>query len=217
MVLARVKSERLKKPTPSQVSPFIVQKVKVIIPKGKGYDLFEPVDRQKVKLLDDWLALQPSNKMWGIEVDDIYNPLHIKGNHWVALWILIPKRHIVIWDSILNYAFDEEISKLVEPISVIMPYFLHETCLAEDRWKYPYDPYTHERIKVGVPQNVQSGDCGVYTMKYIECHALGHPFTSTLCDANIVAIREKLVAEIFEETSIRGLEFNTYNSFDLYD
>ncbi|VVB15577.1 unnamed protein product [Arabis nemorensis] len=190
-----------------------ISDVGVTTPKGKGYNPFEPVDKQKVKVLEDWLAvdlyivkhtsaecywilrepkeflkdshmdaaisllrfrysnhpewftskkicfvdtilfamwtakyeefvdflanpdgsgkllpagaldyqkgLEPtycrSNKLWGMEVDDIYNPLHIKGNHWVTLWISLSKRHIIVWDSILSYAKDEEIDVAVEP------------------------------------------------------------------------------------------------------
>ncbi|KAF8116429.1 LOW QUALITY PROTEIN: hypothetical protein N665_0018s0039, partial [Sinapis alba] len=117
-----------------------------------------------------------SDKTWMLEIDDIYAPLHIKGNHWVACWISIPRRHIVIWDSDVAYAKDEEIAKSVKPIAHMLP---------------------------GVPQNTQSGDCGVYNLKYIECHALGMTFPAhDFCDKNVKLMRAKLAAEIFDETNI---------------
>ncbi|XP_048613322.1 uncharacterized protein LOC125587183 [Brassica napus] len=37
-----------------------------------------------------------SKKVWGVDVDDIYAPVNFKNQHWIAIWILIPKRHIVV-------------------------------------------------------------------------------------------------------------------------
>ncbi|CAN6802116.1 unnamed protein product [Brassica oleracea] len=41
-----------------------------------------------------------SNKKWGEDIDDIYAPVNLNDKHWVAIWISIPKRHIVVWDKI---------------------------------------------------------------------------------------------------------------------
>ncbi|CAN7084117.1 unnamed protein product, partial [Brassica oleracea var. botrytis] len=35
-----------------------------------------------------------SNKVWGTDIDDIYAPVNFADIHWIAMWILIPKRHI---------------------------------------------------------------------------------------------------------------------------
>ncbi|CAN6926699.1 unnamed protein product, partial [Brassica oleracea] len=103
-----------------------------------------------------------SNKKWGEDIDDIYAPVNLNDKHWVAIWISIPKRHIVVSDSI--------------PSSSMVPYLLVE-CAATDeiRVKYGLEPYTYERPLKGVP-TANNGDCGVYAVKYIECHALGVSF-----------------------------------------
>ncbi|KAF8083325.1 hypothetical protein N665_0781s0003 [Sinapis alba] len=45
----------------------------------------------------------------------------------------------------------------------------------------------------GVPQNIQSGDCGVYCLKYIECHALDMAFPfHDFYDKKVKLIRTKL-------------------------
>ncbi|XP_024006118.1 uncharacterized protein LOC112082823 [Eutrema salsugineum] len=95
--------------------------------------------------------------------------------------------HIVIWDNHANtHASDIQIEAAVIPITVLVPYILRECAPAEDRINLIYDPFTWEQIKGHlIPQNKQSGDCGVYCLKYLECHALGMPFPKTLCDANI--------------------------------
>ncbi|ESQ46265.1 hypothetical protein EUTSA_v10000500mg [Eutrema salsugineum] len=160
-----------------------------------------------------------SNKTWGYDVDDMYSMLHITDDHWVAMWISIPMKHIVIWDSHANtHASDIQIEAAVTPITVLVPYILRECAPAEDRINLTYDPFTWERIKGHlIPQNKQSGDCGVYCLKYLECHALGMPFPKTLCDANIKNIRDKLAAEIFDETGVTGTEKYEYPWLDVYE
>ncbi|KAF2537020.1 hypothetical protein F2Q68_00019624 [Brassica cretica] len=36
-------------------------------------------------------------------------PVNYNDTHWIAMWILIPKRHIVIWDSICSSISLEEL------------------------------------------------------------------------------------------------------------
>uniref|UniRef100_A0A0D3E9U1 Ubiquitin-like protease family profile domain-containing protein n=1 Tax=Brassica oleracea var. oleracea TaxID=109376 RepID=A0A0D3E9U1_BRAOL len=60
------------------------------------------------------------------------------------------------------------------------------------------------RPRQGIPQMLKTGDCGIYAIKFIECHALGAEFTTSLSDENIMMVREKLAAEIFEETEQHG-------------
>ncbi|CAN6808685.1 unnamed protein product, partial [Brassica oleracea] len=45
-------------------------------------------------------SLCQSNKVWGTYIDDVYAPMNYTDTHWIAIWISIPKRHIVVWDSI---------------------------------------------------------------------------------------------------------------------
>nr|VDD54736.1 unnamed protein product [Brassica oleracea] len=37
-----------------------------------------------------------SNKVWGTDIDDVYAPVNYNDTHWIAMWISIPKRHIVV-------------------------------------------------------------------------------------------------------------------------
>ena len=159
-----------------------------------------------------------SDKTWALEIDDIYAPLFVKNDHWVACWISIPRRHIVIWDSDVVYTKDEEIAKTVKPIAHMLPYMLHMLSPGEDRELYTVD-FTHERVSQSrVPQNKQSGDCRVYFVKYIECHALGMPFPShDMCDKSIKTIRSQMATEIFDETNINGTEKCLYKHLSVYD
>ncbi|KAL9858972.1 putative Ulp1 protease family catalytic domain, papain-like cysteine peptidase superfamily [Arabidopsis thaliana] len=49
-----------------------------------------------------------------------------------------------------------------------------------------------------VPENLDAGDCAIYSIKYIECLALGKSFDG-LCDENMQSLRTKLAVEMFEE------------------
>ncbi|EFH46543.1 predicted protein [Arabidopsis lyrata subsp. lyrata] len=55
-----------------------------------------------------------------------------------------------------------------------------------------------KRITKKVPLNKDPGDCAIYTIKYIECLALGTSFDG-LCNENMKAIRIKLAAELYDE------------------
>ncbi|XP_013629937.1 PREDICTED: uncharacterized protein LOC106335844 [Brassica oleracea var. oleracea] len=191
---------------------------KVIIPNkrvGQGYDPFAPVDKKMSKMLTDWLSHKyrefksdeddindlgrrlpggawnyhagivplfcQSMKVWGLDVDDIYVPVNFRNEHWIAIWILIPKKHIVVWDIIISHIRAVELDELMEPFVTMVPYLLVE-CAGSDE------------------ERSRAGDCGVFALKYIECHVLGISFPPEFCTKNAKAIREKMALDIFKET-----------------
>ncbi|KAF8094900.1 hypothetical protein N665_0349s0003 [Sinapis alba] len=160
------------------------------------------------------------NKIWGVDVDDIYASVNFQNDHWLAIWILILKRHIVVWDNIVKYISHAQLDEVMEPFLTIVPYLLVECASSnEERIKYSLEPFTYERATVGVPQ-CQAGDCGMYALKYIECYALGYTsFTAVFCDKNMKAIREKMAHDIYHETpGFEGIEdkSSNYNYLDMY-
>ncbi|KAF2539947.1 hypothetical protein F2Q68_00022559 [Brassica cretica] len=113
-----------------------------------------------------------SNKIWGMDIDDVYAPVNYNDTHWIAMWISTPKRHIVVWDSICSSLFPKELDVVMEPFLYMVPYLLVECASSdEQRAQYSLEPFTYERPTNIPPPRV--GDCGVYALKYIECHALG--------------------------------------------
>ncbi|CAN6858799.1 unnamed protein product [Brassica oleracea] len=185
MEIVRGNSERERKLAASQQSPFKGNSTaKLIIPNKKvdqGYDPFAPFGKKMSKVLTDWLKLDPNE-------------------HWIAMWISIPKRHIVVWDSIILHISREDLGVVMEPFVTMVPYLLVESAASdEQRVQHTLEPYTYERVTVGVPQ-CRAGDCGVFTPKYIECHALGMSFPPEFCIKNANAIREKMALDIVKET-----------------
>ncbi|KAL0734182.1 hypothetical protein Bca4012_010392 [Brassica carinata] len=58
--------------------------------------------------------------------------------------------------------------------------------------------FRRRRSKRFVPQNTQIGDCGVYSLKFVECLALGVTFDG-INDKTIQGLRVKMAAEILAE------------------
>ncbi|KAL0877702.1 hypothetical protein Bca101_027408 [Brassica carinata] len=142
-----------------------------------------------------------SMKVWGVDVDDIYAPVNYKNDHWLDIWISIPKRHIVVWDSIIKHIRPEQLDEVMEPFITMVPYLLVECAISdEQRAQYTLEPYTYERQLVGVPQ-CRAGDCGVFALKYIECHALGMDFPKAF--SSWKAIRKKMAVDIYQQLPMR--------------
>ncbi|WZZ48696.1 hypothetical protein YC2023_048803 [Brassica napus] len=139
------------------------------------------------------------NKVWGTDIDDIYAPVNFADSHWIAIWISIPKRHIVVFDSICSSISPEELDVVMEPFLYMVPYLLVECASSDElRAQYSLEPFTYER-----PTNIppaRAGNCGVYTLKYIECHALGIEFSKKdFAKANGKSMRDKMAVDIFQE------------------
>ncbi|KAF3543616.1 hypothetical protein DY000_02009929 [Brassica cretica] len=101
---------------------------------------------------------------------------------------------------IVSHICREDLDVVMEPFVTMVPYLLVECAVSDEQHVQPtLEPYTYERVTVGVPQ-CRFGDCGVFTLKYIECHALGMSFPPEFCNKNAKAIREKMALDIFKET-----------------
>nr|VDD24227.1 unnamed protein product [Brassica oleracea] len=140
-----------------------------------------------------------SNKVWGTDINDIYAPVNFADSHWIAIWISIPKRHIVAFDNICSKISRKNFDVVMEPFLYMVPYLLVECASShEPRAQYSLEPFTYER-----PTNIprpKAGDCGVYTLKYIECHALGIEFSKKdFAKDNGKSMRDKMAVDIFQE------------------
>ncbi|KAF3561540.1 hypothetical protein DY000_02012829 [Brassica cretica] len=72
-----------------------------------------------------------SNKVWRTDIDDIYAPVNYNDSHWIVMCILIPKRHIVVFDSICSSISPEELDVIMEHFLYMVPYLLVE-CASSD-------------------------------------------------------------------------------------
>nr|VDD49605.1 unnamed protein product [Brassica oleracea] len=204
--------------------------VRVIISNRKlypGYNPFAPIDKTKLKELADWLKSCPHYRtsldkkprksrtcwyqilrtslewledcVWGTNIDDIYSPVNFADSHWIAMWISIPKRHIVVFDSLCSSISPDELDVVMEPFLYMVPYLLVECASSDEvRAQYSLEPFTYERLTNIHP--ARAGDCGVYTLKYIECHALEIEFSKKdFTKPNGKSMRDKMSVGIFQE------------------
>ncbi|CAF2318346.1 unnamed protein product [Brassica napus] len=107
------------------------------------------------------------------------------------MWISIPKRYIVVWDSICSSISPEELDVVMEPFLYMVPYLLVECASSdEQRAQYSLEPFIYERL-TNIPQ-ARAGDCGVYTLKYFE-------LKKDFAKPNEKTMRDKMAVDIFKE------------------
>ncbi|CAN6930013.1 unnamed protein product [Brassica oleracea var. botrytis] len=136
-----------------------------------------------------------SNKVWGTDIDDIYAPVNFADSHWIAIWISIPKRHIVAFDSIYSSISPEELDVVMEPFLYMVPYLLVECAYSDElRAQYSLETFTYER-----PTNIppaRAGDCGVYTLKRLTVKSSG-----MLDDLTISSLESLLSSDLLARPS----------------
>ncbi|CAN6995547.1 unnamed protein product [Brassica oleracea var. botrytis] len=117
-----------------------------------------------------------SNMVWGTDIDDIYAPVNFADSDWIAMWISIPKRHIVVFDIICSSISPEELNVVMEPLLYMVPYLLVE-CTSSDkvRAQYSLEPFTYER-----PTNIP-------------------PARDDFAKPNGKSMRDKMAVDIFQE------------------
>lgn len=156
---------------------------------------WKPTDKYKGIFNGTFPADRVSNKKWFHDIDHLYACHFVNGNHWVALDIDLEKETITVYDSIQTLVDDKEIRNVCRPFSKMIPSIL-SAMVPATVLKKSEKQFSVRRLK-NVPQNDLPGDCGVYTIKYIECLAIGCTFEG-LRDETIQDIRRKLAAEIYD-------------------
>ncbi|RID79260.1 hypothetical protein BRARA_A02013 [Brassica rapa] len=140
-----------------------------------------------------------TGKKWLKDVDSLFLCHHVNGDHWVALHINLQKQVIHVYDSIRTWVPDKKMQEECMPFTKMLPALLNKMVDPKLRTK-PDKQFTYRRYKK-IPQNDDPGDCGLYTLKYIECLALGYNFVG-LSDQIIPAMRLKMAAEIYDEVAM---------------
>ncbi|CAF1751290.1 unnamed protein product [Brassica napus] len=141
-----------------------------------GYNPFAPIDKTKLKELAYWfksfiieqLSIKTTERMcfldhlfaqqWRFNFKDFMDskpdhnglgrrlPVNFADSHWIAMWISIPKRHIVVFDSICSSISPEELDVVMEPFLYMVPYLLVECASSDElRAQYSLEPFTYER------------------------------------------------------------------------
>ncbi|KAF3522146.1 hypothetical protein F2Q69_00046842 [Brassica cretica] len=138
-----------------------------------------------------------NSRKWLKDVDRLFLYHLINGDHWVALEVDLLKKIIYVYDNIQTVVPSlMDLQEECRPFTKRIPLLLNE--MLPDR-KKSSQQFKISRFK-SVPKNENPGDCGVYTLKYIECKAISCGFEG-LSDQCIPAMCIKLAYEIYDEIS----------------
>ncbi|KFK22528.1 hypothetical protein AALP_AAs62162U000100 [Arabis alpina] len=140
----------------------------------------------------------PTHQKWVTDVDTLYIAHNTNDVHWVGVVVDLVNRNVKVYDSILSGYQDNVVAESCRPYTKMIPKLLKAAAPPEKRKGMTEAAFQFYRKKSNIPQHIQSGDCGVYTVKFLECLALGHTMDG-ICDATVPAIRLKLAADILEE------------------
>ncbi|EFH70899.1 predicted protein, partial [Arabidopsis lyrata subsp. lyrata] len=141
-------------------------------------------------------------KKWVKDIDILYLTHNIGKYHWVTLEVNLAMRRIKVYDSICSCYSDGQIYEACEKFTRMIPALIQVMSPVEERKKLGAAAFSIYRVKTA-PQNYQTGDCSVYSIKFIECLAIGISFEG-LCDSAMPCIRLKLVVEVFDEVPDSG-------------
>ncbi|CAN7042985.1 unnamed protein product [Brassica rapa subsp. trilocularis] len=142
-----------------------------------------------------------TNLRWYDDVDHLYGYLQTGRNHWVTYHVDLKKEKIDCYDPIFGEVtpeIEQRILNSFKPLTHMIPAMLSVHIPANirpiSRKKFSF----RRRSKIYTPQNTQIGDCGVYSLKFVECLALGVTFDG-VNDQNIQGLRMKMAADILAE------------------
>ncbi|XP_050369160.1 uncharacterized protein LOC126787285 isoform X2 [Argentina anserina] len=149
-------------------------------------------------ILDYPLGKSPQfTRQWS-EVDYLYIPVNISDQHWVAVRVDLMRRKFTIYDSMQSASRDEFICDLLNPLATMFPSLLIQSGFYEMRPELsPLNtPFQVVRQAESIPQQSESGDCGVFMLKFVEYLSSGQQL---ICfkDKDIPAFRERMAFRLF--------------------
>nr|VDD23367.1 unnamed protein product [Brassica rapa] len=199
LVNLRKKSVRERKIAPTQKTPFKGNSTaKQIIPNkqvGRGYDPFAPYDKMKSKELTAWVQKDPCpSRFYQVlqtllewltdhQMDAFINLMRQRyQNHPEHFWSdrmcffdhIFSRQWRASYPDFKSDAPDANGLGRRLPGGAIGLLYGYQSLRSTSPEELD-EPYTYARQTVGVHQ-CRAGDCGPFTLKYIECHALGMEF-----------------------------------------
>ncbi|XP_019100816.1 PREDICTED: uncharacterized protein LOC109132842 [Camelina sativa] len=136
-----------------------------------------------------------TGKKWALDFDKVYAPVNVNNDHWISVCINFGLRTVEVFDCAgLTHRSH------VDPFAILIPRFVKEV-QTKTYGKYLHvAPYSI--IFALVPPNLNKSccDCGVYALKYIECHMLNLDM-SLINDDNIKEARTNITVDLWEAAS----------------
>ncbi|KAG7544160.1 Ulp1 protease family C-terminal catalytic domain [Arabidopsis thaliana x Arabidopsis arenosa] len=119
--------------------------------------------------------------------------------HWVGLSIHLKMRHVSIYDPLVSKTRESVVKTRMQPILDMMPYLLKEVCKDYVGQNYSLAPFTYFRVDY-ISQNPRTGDCGPFSMKFLELLMLGCTMSDlqTISEDDMDNYRKGYAVDIFE-------------------
>ncbi|KAF2537235.1 hypothetical protein F2Q68_00020114 [Brassica cretica] len=136
-------------------------------------------------------AHRQTRLVWDLDVNRMYVPLLVNGNHWISMCANFVTRSLEVFDcGGLKH------NKDLEPFAHLIPRIVNDVQSSEKRG-FTVKPYDVTYAPMPLFLNKTSSDCGVCALKHIEAHLLGMDLT-LVNDDNIREARQKIGYDLWE-------------------
>jgi len=100
------------------------------------------------------------------------------------------EQRITVYDALISHMWESAVKSRMTPIYEMMSYLVRAMCQYVLTYAYSLKTFEYERC-LTVAQNPTTGDCGPYTMKFLELLAFGNPVSDlfTIREADMVFYR----------------------------
>nr|GEW43908.1 hypothetical protein [Tanacetum cinerariifolium] len=147
-------------------APWTVAYTNTISVHPKSQRFFIETDQHAIGILDGSTRLYLA---WN-DVNWVFMPIHIRGNHWVTGVIDLPNSHIYVFGSLPNEGRKNLLWNLIERWTPVVNNILQgRGCFNATRGPYYFQFSYNHGLGIDVPQQFNFSDCGVITCWLISC------------------------------------------------
>ncbi|KAG2264354.1 hypothetical protein Bca52824_071433 [Brassica carinata] len=130
--------------------------------------------------------------VWGVDVDRLYFPLFVNGNHRVGVRVNIIERKVEVFDCGRG-----KNRQYVEKFAAIIPRIVKSVAPQERQKQLLLSSYSIVDVPMKLRLNKSCCDCGAYALKHLECSLLGLD-VSLVDDEIIMGCRQKIGVDLWE-------------------
>ncbi|KAF2564548.1 hypothetical protein F2Q70_00016147 [Brassica cretica] len=133
-----------------------------------------------------------TDQVWGVDVDRLYFPLFVNGNHLVAVCVNINEKKVEVFDC-----GGGKNRQYVEKFAAMIPRIVKAVAPPERQKQLLLASYSIVDVPMKTRLNKSCCDCGAYALKHLECNLLGIDL-GLLDDEIIMGCRQKIGVDLWE-------------------
>ena len=128
---------------------------------------------------------------------EIYVPIHSNYNHWCLVVINFEKQEIILFDSLNHSSSTTTTTTIFSNVQKLL--MLSATTVIEQQQIKSLKLIS----RVDIPQQLNTNDCGVFTLEYARRMMTGHSITFPNNNNYILKIRKRIMVELIIGKLIR--------------